>query len=241
MALVGREVQTSISRPRFREIMGGKKEKDSLVARWRIRGDIEKANDKILSWAWQNDVPWYGHPLEGWIKPEGPNFCDESVDNGSFKEAAEEVPLLEPGEIEILDMIVKEEDETLCPATEQDFSANMQMSEGDAVIKRENRILCPADAQCEAANVQLFESIFKKEVCVYSTEEEIALGERKLEIRNLLNRDILEGPPQIKMKKRTLTLKRIGGLRCQFRSLNILRRTSCLGGRLLSFASSANQ
>ena len=40
----------------------------------------------------------------------GPNFSDKG-----------EVPLLEPGEIEVFDMIVKEEDETLCPATEQDF------------------------------------------------------------------------------------------------------------------------
>ena len=57
--------------PDFERIMGGKKEKDSLVARWRIREDIEKANDKILSWAWQNDVPWYGHPPEGMDKAGG--------------------------------------------------------------------------------------------------------------------------------------------------------------------------
>ena len=216
--------------PDFERIMGGKQEKDSLVARWRIRDDIEKANDKILAWAWQNDVPWYGHPPEGWIKPVGPNFNDE-----------EEVPLLEPGEIEILEMIVKGEDETLCPAAEQDFSANMQMSEDKVVAKKENGNLCPADAQCDAASVQLFESVFKREVCVCSAEEEIALGERQIEIHNLLNRDILEGPLRSKLRKGTLMLKRIGGFRCQPRSLITLRQTSCLGGRLLSFALSANR
>ena len=189
MALIGREVQVSISRRRLRNNDGWEQEKDSLVARWRIRDDIEKANDKMLSWAWQNDVPWYGHLPEGWIKPVGPNFSDEG-----------EVPLLEPGEIEILDMIVREEDAISCPATEQDFSS-MQKFEDEVVAKKENGVLCPADAQCDAASVQLFESVLKREVCVCSAEMEIALGERQLEIHNLLNREILEGPPQIKIEK----------------------------------------
>ena len=180
--------------------------------------------------AWQNDVPWYGHPPEGWIKPVGPNFSDEG-----------EVPLLEPGEIEVFDMIVKEEDETLCPATEQDFSVNMQMSEDDVVIKRKNGILCPADAQCDAASVQLFESVFKREVCVCSAEMEIALGNAKLRFTISCIGIFWRVPLRSRLRKGTLTMKRIGGFRCHPRSLNTLRRTSCLGGRSLSFASSANQ
>ena len=176
-----------------------------MVARWRIREDIEKANDKILSWAWQNDVPWYGHPPEGWIKPVGPNFSDKG-----------EVPLLEPGEIEVFDMIVKEEDETLCPATEQDFSVNMQMSEDDVVIKRKNGILCPADAQCEAANVQLFESVFKREVCVCSAEEgDCPGGTPNWRFTISCIGIFWRVPLRSRLRKGTLTMKRIGGFRCQ--------------------------
>ena len=183
----------------FEKIMGGKGEKDSLVARWRIKEDIKKASDKMLSWAWQNDVPWYGQPADEWKEPEGSNFCEAGAENEGLEEAAEEVPLLEPGEIDILDIIIKDED--LCPATEQDFLADMQLLEEDMIVKKEDEILCPAGAQCDAADVQLFESVFKKGVCVCPTEEEIALGERQLEIHNLLNREILEGPPQIKFEE----------------------------------------
>ena len=165
----------------FERLMGGEQEKNSLVARWRIGKDIASANDKILSWAWQNDIPWHAPPPDGWIPREDSEFWKEGAPRNAAEEMEKEVAAVEKGKgLEEVPLWKPEDIEVF-----------------DDIVKTDYECLCPADAQCDSAIEQMSEYLAQGKKCMGFAG--VAEMGRTFEVRDLLERDILEGPPRIRV------------------------------------------